>query len=151
MTGFKPKSDDYAARVRESFLKQGLMSTLGAQICKVEPGLVEIELLYDTGLTQQHGFIHAGAISSIIDSAGGYAAFSLFSEGDGVLTVEFKLNLIAPADGEKIIARGEVIRPGRTITVTKGEVVSIKNGIETTCALMQQTIMRIVGRSDVVG
>lgn len=151
MSLFKAKTDDYVERISDSFAKQGMMQTLGARLNTVEPGFVEIEISYDQNLTQQHGFIHAGALTAIVDSAGGLAALSLFEAGDGVLTVEFKINLMAPADGEKIIARGQVVRPGRTITVTTGEVISVKNGIETTCAIMQQTMMRIIGREGVMG
>lgn len=137
--------------VRASFVQQGLMAHLGAEMATVRPGFCEIHLSRRPELLQQHGFFHAGATSAIIDTAGGYAAFSLFDPGDGVLTVEFKINCIAPADGEKLIARGEVVRAGRTLTVTKGEVVAVKDGRETVCALMQQTIMRITGRDNVKG
>jgi uncharacterized protein (TIGR00369 family) len=146
---FTPANADFERMVRESFAKQGFMGHLGAEIAQVRPGYCEIHLPPD--LLQQHGFIHAGALSAIVDTAGGYAAFSLFDPGDGVLTVEFKINCMAPADGEMVIARGEVVRPGRTLTVTKGEVVAVKDGRETVCALMQQTMMRVTGRSDVKG
>jgi len=151
VTGFLPKTDDYAARIQESFAKQGFMATLAARLNRIEPGYVEIECPYDEKLTQQHGFIHAGALSALVDTAGGFAALSLFAAGDGVLTVEFKINLLAPADGQRFVARGEVVRPGRTITVTKGEVVAIKDDQETVCAVMQQTMMRITGRPTVIG
>jgi len=108
-------------------------------------------LPYSDDVSQQHGFFHGGAIGTIADSAGGYAAFSLMSADDGVLTVEYKLNLMAPADGELLIARGRVVRPGRTLTVTRAEVAVVKDGRERPCAAMQQTMMRIVGRADVVG
>ena len=102
-------------------------------------------------VSQQHGFYHAGGIASVIDTAGGYAASTLFAADDGVLTVEFKINLMSPADGDLLIARGEVIKPGRTLTVTKGEVFVRKDGETKLCALMQQTLMRIVGRSGIQG
>ncbi|MDA0998570.1 MAG: PaaI family thioesterase [Proteobacteria bacterium] len=148
---FKPVHDGYSDTVRSSFAKQGLMRTLGAELADIRPGFVAIRLPFNPGLTQQHGFFHAGGLASIVDSAGGYAAFSLFGDGDGVLTVEFKLNLMAPADGDYLIARGQVIRPGRTLTVTTGEVIAVKGGQGKPCALMQQTVMRIVGRDGVVG
>jgi len=151
MTDMASTAFENEAMVRKSFSEQGLMTHLGAEIAEVRPGYCEIHLPYRPELLQQHGFFHAGAVSSIIDTAGGYAAFSLFDPGDGVLTVEFKVNCIAPADGEKLIARGEVARAGRTLTVTKGEVAAVKDGKETVCALMQQTIMRITGRADVKG
>ncbi len=127
------------------------MRHIGASVAEVRPGFCEIRLPYSDDLSQQHGFFHGGAIATIVDSAGGFAAFSLYGDDDGVLTVEFKLNLMAPAVGDLLIARGEVVRPGRTLTVTRGEVSVIKGGRETPCALMQQTMMRIVGRGDVVG
>ncbi len=150
MTDFTPRDPNYVKRVKDSFLRQPLMRTFGADVGAVRPGFAEILLPYNENLTQQHGFIHAGAVSAIVDNAGGYAAFSLFEPGDGVLTVEFKINLIAPAEGELLIARANVIRPGKTLTVTNGDVIAVKDGKETVCALMQQTIMRVVGRPDVV-
>lgn len=148
---FKPASADFAAMVRKSYEKQGLMRTLGCELVDVRPGFVAIGMPYDEGLTQQHGFFHAGGLGAIVDTAGGFAGYSLFGADDGVLTVEFKLNLMAPADGEYMLARGQVVRTGRTLTVTTGEVVAIKDGKAKTCALMQQTLMRIVGREGVVG
>lgn len=127
------------------------MAHLGAAMTRVEPGLVEIEMPFSDELSQQHGFYHAGGIASVIDSAGGYAASTLFAADDGVLTVEFKINLMSPADGDLLIARGEVIKPGRTLTITKGEVFVRKEGETKLCALMQQTLMRIVGRSGIQG
>lgn len=147
----EPATDNFEDLVRESYARQGMMAFMGAELGAVRPGFVEIQLPFRPEMTQQHGFFHAGATSAIIDTAGGYAAFSLYEEGDGVLTVEFKLNLTAPAKGDLLIARGEVIKPGRTLTVTKGEVIAVDNGNETVCAIMQQTIMRIVGRDDVTG
>ncbi len=151
MNKFTPATADYDQMVRGSFAKQGYMQHLGAELAKVRPGHCEIHLPYRSELLQQHGFFHAGALSSIIDTVGGYAAFSLFEPGDGVLTVEFKINCMAPADGTKVVARAEVVRAGRTLTVTKGEVFALKDGAETLCAMMQQTIMRITGRTDVKG
>jgi uncharacterized protein (TIGR00369 family) len=151
MSEFIPDNDDFEEMVRGSFAKQGFMAHLGAEIAVVRPGYCEIQLERNSGLLQQHGFFYAGALSSIIDTAGGYAAFSLFDAGDGGLTVEFKINCMAPGDGDRVIAWAEVVRPGRTLTVTKGEVVAFKDGKETVCVLMQQTIMRITGRADVKG
>ena len=151
MAGFQAEDPEFAERVRHSFGRQGLMSHLGAAMTRVEPGLVEIEMAFSDELSQQHGFYHAGGIASVLDTAGGYAAATLFAPDDGVLTVEFKLNLMSPADGEMLIARGEVIKPGRTLTVTKGEVFVRKDGETKLCALMQQTLMRIVGRTGIQG
>jgi len=151
MPDFQVADPDYAERVRHSFGRQGLMTHLGAAMTRVEPGLVEIEMPFSGELTQQHGFYHAGGIASIIDTAGGFAGSTLFAADDGVLTVEFKLNLMSPADGDLLIARGEVIKPGRTLTITKGEVFVRKDGETKICALMQQTLMRIVGHDAIVG
>lgn len=151
MAAFDVADPDYAERVRHSFGRQGLMTHLGAAMTRVEPGLVEIEMPFSEDLTQQHGFYHAGGVAAIVDSAGGYAGATLFAADDGVLTVEFKLNLMSPADGDLLVARGEVIKPGRTLTVTKGEVFVRKNGEAKLCALMQQTLMRIVGKSGITG
>jgi len=151
MTALMPATADYDAMVRESFAKQTMMTHIGAEVAEVRPGYCEIHMAHKAELLQQHGFFHGGATASIVDSAGGYAAFSLFDPGDGILTVDFTINLTAPADGQKLIARGEVVKPGKTLTITRGEVIAVKNGVETTCALMQQTLMRIVGRTDVSG
>ncbi len=151
ITDFTAPDPDFAKRVEASFAAQGMMGHMGARLRLVEPGLCEIELPYSDGVSQQHGFFHGGAVGTIADSAGGYAAFSLMDASDGVLTVEYKLNLMAPAHGELLIARGRVVRPGRTLTVTRAEVSVLKDGQETACAAMQQTMMRIVGRADVTG
>lgn len=151
MADFQVADPDFADRIRDSYTRQGLMAHLGATMTRVEAGLVEIEMPFAEVLSQQHGFFHAGGIASIVDTAGGYAAATLFGAEDGVLTVEFKLNLMSPAAGDLLIARGEVIKPGRTLTVTKGEVFVRKDGIVKTCALMQQTLMRIVGQPGIIG
>lgn len=151
MRRFEPGSADFASRVRGSFARQGAMSTIGAELVRVAPGYVDIRVPYADGLSQQHGFFHGGVVSMIADSAGGYAAFSLFGPDDGILTVEFKVNLTAPAKGRFIVARGRVVRPGRTLTVATADVYAVEDGTETLCAVMQQTLMRITGRPEVVG
>lgn len=148
---FQVTDPGFQSRIDKSFRSQGLMETLGCRLTKIEAGFVEIEMPFSDKLSQQHGFFHAGALASAVDSAGGYAAATLFGPDDGVLTVEFKLNLMSPADGDLIIARGEVIKPGRTLTVTQGHVYVRKDGKEKQCALMQQTLMRIVGNADIAG
>jgi uncharacterized protein (TIGR00369 family) len=125
------------------------MSYLGAVIESVEPGRVKIALPFRPELSQQHGFFHAGIISTIADSAGGYAGFTLFPAGAGVLTVEFKINLLAAADGERALAVGEVIRSGRTLTVCRLDAWVEKGGRRTHCATGTQTLMSIVGRAGV--
>lgn len=145
---FVPPDPGYAARVRASFDRQGAMQLIGARIVDVQPGRCTIELPYRRDLTQQHGYIHAGIVSSIADSAGGYAGFTLYPADSSVLTVEYKLNLVAPASGERLIAEAEVVKPGRTLMITRGEVFAERNGERTLCAIMQQTLIVLAGRPD---
>ena len=125
------------------------MGLLGATLDRVEKGRVEICVPFRAQLSQQHGFFHAGVISTIADSAGGYAGFTLFPAEAGVLTVEFKINLLAAADGERAIAVGEVIRSGRTLTVCRLDAWVEKGGKRTHCATGMQTLMTVVGRAGV--
>lgn len=148
MTGFTPADPGFEARVRASFARQGIMRLIGAQLARVEPGLVEIELPYRADLTQQHGFFHAGVTSTIADSAGGYAAFTLFPANASVLTTEFKINLLAPADGELLRAVGRVVKAGRTLSVCDVDVFALKGGAATPCAKLLQSLMRLDGRPD---
>ena len=137
----KPPDPNYAARVRASFDKQKLMTTLGATLESVAPGAVTIRLPFRDDLTQQHGFLHAGAIASVADSACGYAALSLMPADAGVLSIEFKINMLSPAKGDAVIARGEVIRAGKKIRVCRADVVSITGKDEKLVAAMQGTMM----------
>ena len=139
---------EFADRVRASFAKQHAMDLIHATLPVVEPGLTEIHLPHWAGVEQQHGFVHGGVVGMIADSAAGYAAMTLVSASASVLTVEYKMNLVAPADGEKLIARGQVVRPGRTLVVTQAEVFAVKDGKEKLCALMQQTIMVMHGKEE---
>jgi len=139
---------DFAERVRASFDRQNAMALIQATLPVVEHGCTEIHLPHWDGVEQQHGFVHGGVVGMIADSAAGYAAMTMVPASASVLTVEFKMNLVAPADGEKLIARGQVVRPGRTLIVTKAEVFAIKDGKESLCALMQQTIMVMHGRAE---
>ncbi len=148
-TEFKPKDEAYADRVRDSFALQGAMSTLGASLAEIAPGRVVIELPWAAGLTQQHGFLHAGMVATALDSACGYAGFTLMPEGAGVLTIEFKINLLAPAKGQRFRMVGQVIKPGRTITVTEGQAYAIDGGREKLIATLGATLMTITGRDDV--
>lgn len=136
-----PPDANFAARVRASFAKQKLMATIGATLDRVEAGAVAIRLPFRDDLTQQHGFLHAGAIASIADSACGYAALSLMPADAGVLSIEFKINMLSPAKGEAIIARGEVIRAGKKIMVCRADVYSTQSGDEKLVAAMQATMM----------
>ena len=145
---FIPAFPGYEARVRESFGRQGAMKLMGAEIAEVAPGYCAIALTPRPDLSQQHGYVHAGVVSAIVDGAGGYAGFTLFPEDASVLTVEFKLNLVAPAKGERIVAEGFVVKPGRTLAITRGEVHAEENGKRTLVALMQQTLMVMRGKAD---
>jgi uncharacterized protein (TIGR00369 family) len=145
---FEPRDARYGDRVRESFARQALMRTISAQLSRVEPGRVEIELPFRADLTQQHGYLHAGITSAIADSAGGYAGYSLFPKGSSVLTVEFKINLLAPAAGERFVALGEVVRPGRTLTICRLEVTAIKGELRSLIAVGQQTLICLDGQPD---
>jgi uncharacterized protein (TIGR00369 family) len=151
MPPFEPQNPNFAQAVRESFVAQRIMATLGAELGRVAPGAVDIHLPFRADLTQQHDFLHAGVVATVLDSACGYAAFSLMPPGAGVLTVEFKTNLLAPARGDLLIARGTVIRSGRTITVCQAEALMRNAGVETTVATMLATIMTIRDRPGVVG
>jgi uncharacterized protein (TIGR00369 family) len=146
-----PADPDFERRVRASFEKQKLMATLGAKLVRVEPGAIEIRLPIRDHISQQHGFVHAGAIASIADSACGYAAFSLMGADSGVLAVEFKINLLAPGAGDHLIARGRVVRAGRTLTVCQADVFAVADERETAVALMTATIMNVKGRAGVTG
>jgi len=133
------------ARITDSFARQGLMGLLGARLSVVAPGRVHIVLPHRPELTQQHGYFHAGAASAIADSAGGYAAYTLFPEGTTVLTVEYKINLLAPAVGDHLEAVGEVLKPGRTLTVCRLEVFGVRDGERTLVAAGQQTMICVAG------
>ena len=139
---------DFAECVTASFDKQTAMHLIRATLPLVEHGRTEIHVPHWDGIEQQHGFVHGGVVGMIADTAAGYAAMTMVPYSASVLTVEYKLNLVAPADGEKLIARGQVVRPGRTLIVTKAEVFAIKAGKETLCALMQQTIMVMHGKTE---
>ena len=137
---FTAKNPEFAADVRKSFAAQSIMQTIGAQLSSVEPGIVEISLPYRTELTQQNGYLHAGIITTIADSAAGYAAFTLMPAGASVLSVEFKVNLLRPASGEMFLARAEVIKAGKTLTVVRADVFGISGNERTIVATMQGTM-----------
>jgi len=134
--------------VRESFARQPFMAFIGAEIAVVEPGYCEIHLPYRTELTQQHGYVHGGAMATLADNAAGYAAFSLMPADASVLTVEYKLNIMRPGLGDRMTARARVIKPGRTITVVESNVFGAKDGKEVMCVTSIQTIMALHGRDD---
>jgi uncharacterized protein (TIGR00369 family) len=151
MSKFKAKNRNFERQVRESFARQQLMDTLGATLTVVEPGQVEIELPYRAELTQQHGFIHAGVVAAVLDTACGYAAFSLMPAEAAVLSVEFKVNLLAPALGERLLARAEVKRAGRTITVCTADAYMVEGEEDKLVATMVATIMCVQGQKGLNG
>ena len=143
---------NYEERVRGSFARQNAMTTIGADLTLVTPGIVEIEMPFSPALTQQHGFLHAGVISTALDAACGYAAFSLMPENSGVLTIEFKVNLLAPGKGERFLFRGAVTKPGRTIIVADGQAYAFgTNGEAKLIATMTSTLMTVTGREGIAG
>lgn len=138
-------------RVRASFARQGLLATLGARITRVAPGEVDVELAFDERLTQQHGYLHAGALTTALDVACGYAALTLMPEEAAVLTVELKVNLLAPAAGERFLARGRVVRAGRTLTVCRGDAIAFAGDEERHVATMTATMMAVGPRDGQAG
>jgi uncharacterized protein (TIGR00369 family) len=132
----------FAREVERSFARQSIMKLIGAKLSLIEPGVIEITLPYRADLTQQHGFLHAGVVTTIADSACGYAAYSLMPAGSEVLSVEFKVNLLRPAQGESFVARAEVIKAGRTLTVVRADVFGIaESGSRNLVATMQATMI----------
>ena len=136
----------FADEVRRSFAKQAIMGLIGGELTRVEPGVVEIALRYREDLTQQDGFVHAGIVATIADSACGYAAYSLMPPESEVLAVEFKVNLLRPAKGETFVARAEVIKPGKTLTVVRADVFATTGDEQKLVATMQGTMMRLPRR-----
>ena len=146
---FEPQDPSFAERVRASFHRQAAMHTIGARLADVDAGRVVIELPWQQGLTQQHGFLHAGMVATALDSACGYAASTLMPAEAGVLTIEYKINLLAPAQGTLFRMEGLVVKPGRTITVTEGRAWALDEGREKLIATMGATLMAVTGRPDV--
>lgn len=151
MKTFEAQTTRFEARVRKSFARQGLMTTIGAHLLRVAPGCVVIELPFRDDLTQQHGYLHAGIVTSIADTACGYAALSLMPEEADVLSVEYKINLLSPARGEKFIARGRVKRAGRNLTVCEAEVFAVNGTEEKLISVMLATMMAIRERPLPIG
>jgi uncharacterized protein (TIGR00369 family) len=142
----EPRDPDFERRVRESFARQRAMETFGARLLRVAPGEVEIGFDFDEAFTQQHGYLHAGLVTAMVDTACGYAALSLTEPGAEVLSVEFKLNLLAPAAGERFAARARVVRAGRNLTVCAGDLYALKGGgEEKVVATMLATMMKVAG------
>jgi uncharacterized protein (TIGR00369 family) len=142
-----PRNPNFAEEVRDSFAEQPIMDLIGAELSLVEPGVVEIMLPFRDDLTQQHGYLHAGVVTTIADSACGYAAYSLMPAGSEVLSVEFKVNLLRPAQGATFVARAEVVKAGRTLTVVRADVLGIaENGDQELVATMQGTMICVRSR-----
>ena len=148
MVSFKPKDPQYRSRVEASFNQQQVMKTLGVKIESLQPGEIELMVPYGVAYTQQHGFMHAGIIATVLDNACGYAAFSLMPDDVAILTVEFKTNLLAPARGERFLFRGKVVKPGRTITVCEAQAFAVGGGEEKLVATMTGTLMALFERAD---
>jgi uncharacterized protein (TIGR00369 family) len=149
---FQPQDVNFQQRVRSSFARQRVMQTLGIEIARLEPGKIELVMPYDPAYTQQHGFLHAGIVTTALDSACGYAAFSLMPAEAEVLTVEFKTNLLAPAKGERFLFRGSVLKPGRTLTICEAQAIASHGGTEPQLvATMIGTLMALFDRRDLVG
>lgn len=148
MVNFKTRNKQFAKRVKDSFKRQGFMAHLGAQINDIKAGQVEIRVPFEPFLSQQHGFFHGGLIGTIGDNAGGYSAFTLMAATDSVLTVEYKLNIMAPALGEFLVARGRVLRPGKTLTVCQSDIFVSRNGVDKLCATLLGTFMTMADAAD---
>ena len=142
---FVPADADFEARVRASFARQKIMDLIDAELVRVAPGCCEIRLPYRDNLSQQHGFFHGGVTTTIADSACGYAGFTLMPADSSVLTIEYKVNFLAPADGDLLIATGTVVKPGRAIIVSEARVLVVKDGRERACASMTETMMVMQG------
>jgi uncharacterized protein (TIGR00369 family) len=142
---------DFRERVQQSFGRQGAMTMLGAELTRVEPAMVEIELPFDPKLTQQHGLLHAGVISAALDAACTYAAYTTIAPDVSLLTIEFKVNLMSPGRGERFLFRGEITKPGSTIIVADGRAYAISDGPAKLIASMTGTMMAIRGRQDLIG
>lgn len=145
---FTPVDPNFAERVRASFARQTFMRTLGVTVTLLEPGRCELTMPFHPGFCQQHGYLHAGVVTSVSDSACGYAAYSLMPADSSVLSIEFKQNLLAPAIGETLIARAAVIRSGRNISVAQADAYVVRQGVEKQIGVMTATLMCLHGSSD---
>ena len=145
---FTPKDKDFAVRIQNSFDRQKFMGLVKAKLFKIEPGFCEIHIPYNINITQQNAFFHAGIIGTIADNAAGYAAFSLMDKKSSILTVEFKLNLISPADGELLIGKSQVLKYGKTLTICRSDVFIVKGGAEKLCAASQSTLIELQNKND---
>jgi uncharacterized protein (TIGR00369 family) len=147
MPKFEPRNPDFRAASNAVFEQQPAMRTLGISIARLAPGEADLAMPYDEAFSQQHGYLHAGIVTAGLDNACGIAAHTLMAAGAGILTVEFKTNLLAPADGARFVFRGRVIKPGRTITVCDGHAFAERNGAEFLVATMTATLMALLPAS----
>lgn len=145
---FTIKDLNYKSKIQESFSRQAFMNYLGAKLVAIEPGYVEIHLDYKNELTQQHHLFHGGVIGTIADTVGGYAAFTLTPPDSTVLSAEYKINLLNPGDGEKLVGRGTVIKAGKQLTICSANIFVVKNGLEKICATAIVTIMNLYNKAD---
>jgi len=148
MTSFQARDDGYEARVRDSFSRGAILGVLGTRMERCEPGLVTLHQPITPITLQHHGYVHGGVISTLMDIAGGHAAQTLMGAGDSVLTVEFKVNMLAPGDGQSLRTEGHVVRPGKRITVCRMDLYALKDGAETLICIGQGTYMRMAGVDD---
>jgi uncharacterized protein (TIGR00369 family) len=133
---------DFENKIRDSFTHQGVMQALNGKLVTVKPGFVEMHLPFSTSVAQQHGFFHGGLVATVADSASGYAAYTVLDKGEECLSAEFKVNFLSPARGDKLIARGRVLKAGRTLVITEATVTVVRDGEEIDCAIMLHTLMR---------
>ena len=145
---FAPKDPNFQQKVKDSFRRQRFMELIGAELTSIEAGYCEIRLPYREDLTQQHGFFHAGVVGTLADNAAGYAGFSLMEANASVLTVEFKLNLLAPGKGEVLLAKAQVLKSGRTLSVCRCDIYAVNEGKEKLCAAAQVTLIQLENTSD---
>ncbi len=148
MTPFKPRHDDFEATVRDSFSRGAILHVLETEMSRCEPGFIELRQPITPVTLQHHGYVHGGVVSTLMDIVGGHAAQTLIGAGDSVLTVEFKINMLAPGEGDHLRAEGHVIRPGKNITVCRMDLYASKDGEETLICIGQGTYMRMAGVSD---
>ena len=148
MADFVVRDAGYEARVRDSFSRGAILTVLGTEMSRCEPGFVELRQPVTPVTLQHHGYVHGGVLSTLMDIAGGHAAQTLMGADDSVLTVEFKINLLAPGDGEALRAEGHVVRPGKRITVCRMDLYAVKDGVETLICIGQGTYMRMAGMPD---
>ncbi len=145
---FTAQDPDFEQRIKDSFARQTFMDFIGAKLIKIQPGYCEIHVPYRKELTQQHGFFHAGVVGTLADNSAGYAAYTLMAADSSILTVEYKVNLIAPGDGELLIARSSVLKYGKTLTICRTDVFARKKGIEKLCAAAQITLIELKNKKD---